>query len=106
MSLKDTSYKVTNKISKNQSINELTQNLRISQGKNGLSNVSNNNNLRRKMILSVDMNNKKNIGLNISQLNDININLKLINDTHIENNKNHSNTTCYFNNNTSNRSSN
>ena len=37
-SLKDTSYKVTNKISKNQSINNLNKNIRISQAKNGLNN--------------------------------------------------------------------
>ena len=104
-SLKDTSYKVTNKISKNQSINNLNKNIRISQAKNGLNNYSNNK-LRRKMILSVDMNNKKNNIKNISQLNEVNNNLKLITDTHIENNKNNSNTTCSLNNNTSNPTSN
>ena len=53
------------------------------------------------MVLSVDMNNKKNNMKNISQINEINNNLKLITDVHNEINKNidnNSNTTCSFNN--------
>ena len=46
-SIKDTSYKVTNKLSKNSSINNLNKNIRINQGKSGPNNYSNNK-LRRK----------------------------------------------------------
>ena len=101
--IKDTSYKVTNKMSKNPSINNLNKNMRILQGKSGP-----NNKLRRKMILSVDLNNKKNNIKNISQINDINNNIKLISDVHMDNNKiieNNCNTTGSFNN-TSNPTSN
>ena len=98
--LKDSSYNITTKISKNPSINNLNKNTRIAQGKSGSNNYSNNK-LRRKMVLSVDMNNKKNNMKNISQINEINNNLKLITDAHNEINKgidNNSNTTCSFNN--------
>ena len=103
--LKDTSYKTNNKMSKNLSINNLNKNIRISQVKNNSKNYSNNK-LRRKKILSVDINNKKNNIKNISQMN--NNNLKLITDAPIDNNKNvenNSNTTCSLNN-TSNPTSN
>ena len=112
--LKETTYNnYTNKYTKNPSLNNLNSNInnkRIIQGKNGSNNYSNNK-LRRKMILSVDMANKKNNIKNISQINDINNNLKLISDAHIDNNKNlennsNSNTTFSFNNNTSNPTSN
>ena len=102
--IKDTSYKITNKISKNPSINNLNKNMRISQGKGG-----SNNKLRRKMILSVDLNNKTNNIKNMTQLNDINNNIKLISDTHMDTNKiidNNSNTNCSYNNNSSNPTSN
>ena len=103
--IKDTSYKFTNKISKNPSINNLNKNMRISQGKSG-----SNNKLRRKMILSVDLNNKKNNLKNMTQINDINNNIKLITDTHLDNtNKNidnYSNVASSFNNNSSNPTSN
>ena len=56
--------------------------MRISQGKGG-----SNNKLRRKMILSVDLNNKTNNIKNMTQLNDINNNIKLISDTHMDTNK-------------------
>ena len=103
--IKDTSYKFTNKISKNPSINNLNKNMRISQGKSG-----SNNKLRRKMILSVDLNNKKNNLKNMTQINDINNNIKLITDTHLDNtNKNidnNSNVASSYNNNYSNPTSN
>jgi hypothetical protein len=109
--LKDASYKTNTKLTNNLSINNnLNKNIRIAQTKNGLHNYSNNK-LRRKKILSVDINNsKKNNIKNVSQLN-INNNLKLITDTHNEhldinkNNENISNTTYSFNN-TSNPTSN
>ncbi len=97
---KDSSYNTTTKISKNPSINNLNKNMRISQGKSGSNNYSNNK-LRRKIVLSVNMKNKKNNMKNISQINEINNNLKLITDVHNEINKNidnNSNTTCSFNN--------
>ena len=56
-----------------------------SYGKSGINNYSNNK-LRRKMILSVDINNKNN-GNNISKY-DINNNIKLINDNETKNNEN------------------
>lgn len=104
--IKDSSYNNTNnntnKISKNQNINGVNKNMRNSQGKSGSNNYSNNK-LRRKMILSVDMNNKSK--KNISQINDNNNNnLKLIKDN--KNLENYSNTTYSFNNNTSNPTSN
>ena len=105
--IKDSSYNNTNnntnKISKNPSINGVNKNMRNSQGKSGSNNYSNNK-LRRKMILSVDMNNKSK--KNISQINDNNNNnLKLIKDNN-KNLENYSNTTYSFNNNTSNPTSN
>ena len=108
--LKESSYNnTTNKYTKNPSLNNLNNNnKRMIQGKSGSNNYSNNK-LRRKMILSVDMANKKNNIKNISQINDINNNLKLISDVHIDNNKNidnNSNTTYSYNNNTSNPTSN
>lgn len=104
--IKDSSYNNTNnntnKISKNQNINGVNKNMRNSLGKSGSNNYSNNK-LRRKMILSVDMNNKSK--KNISQINDNNNNnLKLIKDN--KNLENYSNTTYSFNNNTSNPTSN
>lgn len=105
--IKDSSYNNTNnntnKISKNPSINGVNKNMRNNQGKSGSNNYSNNK-LRRKMILSVDMNNKSK--KNISQINDNNNNnLKLIKDNN-KNFENYSNTTYSFNNNTSNPTSN
>ena len=98
-SIKDTSYNATNKIIKNQNINNLNKNTKMIQGKNGSNNYSYNK-LRRKMVLSVDLNNKKNNIKNISQINDINNNLKLVTDIQIENQRidNNSNTTSSFNN--------
>ena len=106
--LKETSYNnSTNKYTKNPSYNNLNNNKRIVQGKSGSNNYSNNK-LRRKMILSVDMANKKNNIKNISQINDINNNLKLISDVHINNKKNIENNpnTAYSFNNTLNPTSN
>ena len=98
-SIKDTSYNATNKIIKNQNINNLNKNTKMIQGKNGSNNYSYNK-LRRKMVLSVDLNNKKNNIKNISQINDINNNLKLVTDIQMENQRidNNSNTTSSFNN--------
>ena len=96
--LKDTSYKTNNKMSKNPYINNLNKNIRISQVKNNSKNYSNNK-LRRKKILLVDINSKKNNIKNISQMN--NNNLKLITDAPIDINKNaenNLNTTCSLNN--------
>ena len=75
-----------NKNIKNNNINNNTNPKKDkTYGKSGVNNYSNNK-LRRKMILSVDLNNKKNIK-NMSQY-DINNNIKLITDNEIKTNEN------------------
>ena len=79
-------YNHNNKITKNININNNTNPKKDNNyGKSGVNNYSNNK-LRRKMILSVDMNNKKNIK-NMSQY-DINNNIKLITNNEIKNSEN------------------